>query len=81
MLCLSKGSGIPFKNPRAPTYLNGRSLGCVTIRYLEPSSHYLGNWSLRDVHHIFEVCALLQAVLCLCSAGLKLLTSPPWVFC
>ena len=33
--------------PRAPGYLNSRLLGCVTIGYLEPSSHYLGNWSPR----------------------------------
>ena len=34
-------------NPRAPSYLNSRLLGCVTIGYVEPSSHYLGNWSPR----------------------------------
>ena len=30
--------------PEAPSYLNSRLLGYVTIRYIEPSSHYLGNW-------------------------------------
>ena len=33
--------------PRAPSYLNSRLLGYVTIGYIEPSSHYLGNWSPR----------------------------------
>ena len=34
-------------SPEAPSYLNSRFLGCVTIGYIEPSSHYLGNWSPR----------------------------------
>ena len=36
-------------NPKAPSYLNSRLLGYVTIRYVEPSSHYLGNWSPREL--------------------------------
>ena len=36
--------------PRAPNYLNSRLLGYVTIGYMEPSSHYLGNWSPRAKH-------------------------------
>ena len=35
----------PLFYPRAPSYLNSRLLGYVTIGYIEPSSHYLGNWS------------------------------------
>ena len=31
-------------DPTAPSYLNRRLLGCVPIGYVEPSSHYLGNW-------------------------------------
>ena len=31
-------------DPRAPSCLNSRLLGYVTIGYVEPSSHYLGNW-------------------------------------
>ena len=38
-------SSLPY--PRAPSYLNSRLLGNVTIGYIEPSSHYLGNWSAR----------------------------------
>ena len=34
-------------SPRAPSYLNSGLLGCVTIGYIEPSSHSLGNWSPR----------------------------------
>ena len=34
------------KLSRAPSYLNSRLLGCVTIGYIEPTSHYLGNSSL-----------------------------------
>ena len=34
-------------NPRAPTYLNSRLLGYVTIGYMETSSCYLGTWSPR----------------------------------
>ena len=30
------------------SYLNSRLLGYVTIGYIEPSSHYSGNWSLRE---------------------------------
>ena len=33
--------------PRAPSFLNSRLLGYVTIGYIEPSSHYLGNWCPR----------------------------------
>ena len=33
--------------PRAPSYLNSRLLGYVTIGDIVPSSHYLGNWSPR----------------------------------
>ena len=33
--------------PRAPSYLNSRLLGYVTIGYIEPRTHYLGNWSPR----------------------------------
>ena len=28
-------------------YRNSRLLGCVTIAYIEPSSHYSSNWSPR----------------------------------
>ena len=34
--------------PRAPSYLNSRLLGYVTMGYIEASSHYLGNWSPRE---------------------------------
>ena len=33
--------------PRAPSYLNSRLLGYVTIGYAEPSSHHLGDWGPR----------------------------------
>ena len=33
--------------PWSSSYLNSRLLGYVTIGYIEPSSHYLGNWSPR----------------------------------
>ena len=33
--------------PRAPSDLNGRLLGYVTIGYIEPRTHDLGNWSPR----------------------------------
>ena len=36
---------IPY--PGAPRYLNSRLLGCVTIGYIEPRTHYLGKWSPR----------------------------------
>ena len=32
-------------HPRAPSCLNSRLLGYVTIGNIEPSSHYLGYWS------------------------------------
>ena len=32
---------------RAPSYLNSRLLGYVTIGYVEPGTHYVGNWSPR----------------------------------
>ena len=31
--------------PRTPNYLNSRLPGYVTIGYIEPRTHYLGNWS------------------------------------
>ena len=30
--------------PRPPSYLNSGLLGYVTIGYIEPRTHYLGNW-------------------------------------
>ena len=30
--------------PRAPSYINSRFLGYVTIGYIEPGTHYLGSW-------------------------------------
>ena len=30
-----------------PSYLNSRLLGSVTIGYIEPRTHYLGNWRSR----------------------------------
>ena len=33
--------------PRAPSCLNSRLLGYVTIGYIDLGSHYLGNWSPR----------------------------------
>ena len=42
-----KGLGLP----RAPTYLNCRALGYETIGYIEPSSHYRGNSSPRDIYY------------------------------
>ena len=33
--------------PRAPSHLNNRLLGNVTIGNIEPRTHYLGNWSPR----------------------------------
>ena len=32
---------------KAPRYPNSRLLGYVTVVYIEPMSHYLGNWSVR----------------------------------
>ena len=37
-----------WQNPMAPSNLNNRLLGYVTIGYIEPSSHYFGNWSPRE---------------------------------
>ena len=45
----------PLLIPRAPSYLNSRSLGYVTIGYIEPSSYYLGNWSPRELCLEFRV--------------------------
>ena len=41
--------------PTAPSYLNSRLLGYVTIGYIELSSHYLGNWSPRVYREIDRV--------------------------
>ena len=41
------GANRAFIYPRAPTYLHSRLLGYVTIGYVEPRTHYLGNWSPR----------------------------------
>ena len=38
---------VSLSNPRAPSYLNSSLLGYVTVGYIVPSSHYLGNWSPR----------------------------------
>ena len=43
-----------FPRPRAPSYLNRRLLGYVTIGYIVHSSHYLGNWSPRKALQIEE---------------------------
>ena len=43
---LGFGLGVLFF-PKAPSDSNSRLLGYVTIGYIEPSSHYLGNWSPR----------------------------------
>ena len=37
----------PFEGPRAPSYPNSRLLGYVSIGYIEPRTHDLGNWSPR----------------------------------
>ena len=34
--------------PRAPSHLNTRLLRYVTIGYIEPRTHFFGNWSLGD---------------------------------
>ena len=36
--------------PRAPSYLNSRLLACESIGYIEPGTHYLGNWSPGGSH-------------------------------
>ena len=33
---------------RLPSYPNSRLLGYVTIGYIEPRTHSLGNWSPRE---------------------------------
>ena len=38
-----------LSSPRAPSYLNSGLLGYVTIGYLGPRTHYLGNWSPKDL--------------------------------
>ena len=43
-------SEVQVRCPRAPSYLNSRLLGYVPIGYIEPSSHYFGNWSHRDAY-------------------------------
>ena len=43
-----------MRNPRAPSHLNSRLLGYVTIGYIEPSSHYLGNWSPRETLRVMR---------------------------
>ena len=45
--CINSLRSLYMLYPRAPSYLNSGLLGCVTIGYIEPSSHYLGNWSPR----------------------------------
>ena len=48
-LCRGPFSQMPSKDPKAPSYLNGRLLGYVTIGNIEPRTHYLGNWSPREM--------------------------------
>ena len=42
---------------RALRYLNSRLLGYVLVGYIEPNSHYLGNWSPR-VFYWFQALGL-----------------------
>ena len=44
---LVMNEGIAY--PRAPSYLNSRLLGYLTIGYIEPRTQYLGNWSPRVI--------------------------------
>ena len=44
--------GLGFR-VRAPSYLNSRLLDNVAIGYIEPRTHYLGNWSPRDKYYNF----------------------------
>ena len=39
--------------PRAPSYLNSKLLAYVTIGYIEPRTHYLGNWSPKVYIYIW----------------------------
>ena len=38
------GDELDSCTPRPPSYLKSQFLGYVTIRYIEPSSYYLGSW-------------------------------------
>ena len=38
----------PYHTLGLPVNLNSRLLGYVTIEYVEPRTHYLGNWSPWD---------------------------------
>ena len=58
-----------FPNPRAPSYLNRGLLGYVTIRYKEPRTHELGNWSPRET--LYCKCNY-QNPMCRMSASLDL---------
>ena len=52
MSSTSNGFGFRFQGlgrPKAPSYLNNKFLGHLTIEYIEPRTHYLGNWSPRGV--------------------------------
>ena len=43
--------------PRAPSYLNSRLLGCVTIGYKEPRTHYLGHWEPERITMARKSCS------------------------
>ena len=40
-----------MKSPRDPRHLNSRLLGYATVGYIEPRTHYLGNWRSRAVSY------------------------------
>ena len=44
---LAYASSLGLYFARAPSYLSSRLLGYVTIGYIEPRTHCLGNWSPR----------------------------------
>ena len=40
-------------SPRAPSYLTSRLMGYVTRGYIEPRTHYVGNWSPREGFKVY----------------------------
>ena len=68
LVCLPQHNPTPT-HLRAPSYLNSRLLGFVPIGYIEPRTHYLGNWSPRDTLKIKRT-VVFRGSLCRFDAGL-----------
>ena len=44
-----------LSNPSAPSYLNSRLLGYVSVGYIEARMHYLGNGNHGERYHYYSV--------------------------